>query len=459
MATDERLKTAGSLARDDCWRDLFPSVVDPTRRLDPKSITNGSLDWYSIGKEAGESGVDSKTVQTAVEDYYKAVSSADKAKRGNNERAEREKERWSRLNYKAILAEEQAVVKLLREETDERNSKSRISRLLTEAASLDTQVNACESRLDAISREDAAARIKGEASAANDAYLRRLKRVIGVTAAGDAAITIFLTSDYLVVGSFDTLVDAYGKGNWAELIIRSAGLLLLSFIPYVLSIAVKGMADHDKSGAARRKIEWISIILGGLFFGGAALSYFFDANSKPPLGWSIFASLSTLFSTISIFGLTTGLVVVGGLAAHYYFAGTQHAKLGLAESAAIRQRLLEQREQITKRQSAMKERRVAVLGEIQKKRSDLSDAIRKLAEANARLENQRSAAYTAASNGGSPPAMDVEEVQKGAAALALLGWLVGVTVRVRNSSPEQSAEYDRKRLSVERKIAGHSGHK
>src|SRR5438876_3093708 len=148
MATDEKTKSADPLARDDWWKDLFPSVVDPSRRLDPKSMANGSLDWYSVGKEAGEGGVDSKTVQTAVEDYYKAVSSVDKARRGKTTgRAQKEKERWSRLNYNAMLAEEQSEVKRLREETDEKNSKSQISTLIGEAASLDTRVNACESRL------------------------------------------------------------------------------------------------------------------------------------------------------------------------------------------------------------------------------------------------------------------------------------------------------------------------
>ena len=36
--------------------------------------------------------------------------------------------------------------------------------------------------------------------------------------------------------------------------------------------------------------------------------------------------------------------------------------------------------------------------------------------------------------------------------MALLGWLVGVSTRSKSSSSEQSADYERKRWSVERKI-------
>jgi len=38
--------------------------------------------------------------------------------------------------------------------------------------------------------------------------------------------------------------------------------------------------------------------------------------------------------------------------------------------------------------------------------------------------------------------------------MALLGWLVGVSARGKSSPSEQSADYDRKRWSVERKISG-----
>jgi len=432
MAIDETTRTADPLARDEWWKNPFP-VVESSRRFDPKQAANGSRDWYAIGKEAGESGVDSRTLQAAVEDYYKSASSADKAKRG------------ARLNYNVMLAQEQSEVKRLREENDPKNSKSRISTLLAETSSLDSRIITSEARLKAIGHEEASAAVRGEAATANSAYLRRLKRVIAITGAGDAAITIFLTSDYLGVGSFDTLVDASSKGKWAELIIRSGALLMLSLVPYVLSIAVKGVADQDKTGGARRKIEWITILLGVTFFGGAALS-------KPPLGWYTFSALSTLFSTVSIFGLTTGLVVTGGLAAHQYFLGTQQAKLASAQSTATRQRLLEQREQIARKQAAMKERRTEVLAEIQKKNRELSDAVRKLAEARARLETQRASAQVAAADG--QPQSDVKEMQRGAAALALLGWLVGVSTRGKSSSSEQSADYDRKRWSVERKISG-----
>jgi hypothetical protein len=455
MAMDDKTKTLDPLEQD-LWKNLFPSL-ESGRRIDPKTSSSGPVDWYAMGKEAGESGVDSKTVQTAVENYYKALSSADKAKRGKTNRsAQREKARWERMNQNSLLADEQSEVKRLREEVDEKNAKSPISVLLNEVSSVDTKLNACDSRLDSISREEAAAAIKGQAAMSNAAYLRRLKRVISITAAGDAAITIFLTSDYLTVGSFDTLVDAYGKGNYAELVIRSAGLLLLSCIPYVLSIAVKGMVDYDKTGAARKKIEWTSVVLGGLFFGGAALSYLFDALSKPPLGWSIVTSLSTLFSTTSIFGLTTGLVVVGGLAAHHYFNGIQQANIATAESNVITQKLLEQREQIAKKQSLLRERRNELLIEIRKKRAELLDAVRKLREARARIETQRSAAYAAVAEG--QPQLDIEEVQTGSAAMALLGWLVGVSSRVKTYNPDQLADYDRKRSVVERKIAGGNGH-
>jgi len=59
------------------------------------------------------------------------------------------------------------------------------------------------------------------------------------------------------------------------------------------------------------------------------------------------------------------------------------AKLAVAESEATRRRLLEQREQIARKQSAMKERRTEVLAEIQKKNRELSDAVRRLEEARA----------------------------------------------------------------------------
>ena len=451
MAIDETTRTADPLARDEWWKNPFPAV-ESSRRFDPKQAANGSRDWYAIGKEAGESGVDSRTLQAAVEDYYKSASSADKARRGKNGRAQKEKERWARLNYNVMLAQEQSEVKRLREENDPKKPKSRISTLLAEVSSLDSRIHTSETRLKAIGHEEASAAVRGEAATANAGYLRRLKRVIAITGAGDAAITIFLTSDYLGVGSFDTLADASSRGKWAELIIRSGGLFLLSLVPYVLSIAVKGVADQDKTGGARRKIEWISLLLGGAFFGGAALSYFFDSISKPPLGWYTFSALSTLFSTVSIFGLTTGLVVTGGLAAHQYFLGKQQAKLASAQSTATRQRLLEQREQIGRKQTAMKERRTEVLAELQKKNRELSDAVRKLAEARARLETQRASLQVAAADG--QPPLDVKELQRGAAAMALLGWLVGVSTRGKNSSSERSADYDRKRWAVERKISG-----
>ena len=451
MAIDETTRTADPLARDEWWKNPFPAV-ESSRRFDPKQAANGSRDWYAVGKEAGESGVDSRTLQAAVEDYYKSASSADKARRGKNGRAQKEKERWARLNYNVMLAQEQSEVKRLREENDPKNSKSRVSTLLAEASSLVSRIQTSETRLKAIGHEEASAAVRREAATANAGYLRRLKRVIAITAAGDAAITIFLTSDYLGVGSFETLVDASRSGKWVDLIVRSGGLFLLSLIPYVLSIAVKGIADQDKTGGARRKIEWTTLLLGGAFFGGAALSYFFDSISKPPLGWYTFSALSTLFSTVSIFGLTTGLVVTGGLAAHQYFMGTQQAKLAAAESEATRQRLLEQREQIARKQTAMKERRAEALAEIQKKSRELSDAVRRLGEARARLETQRAAVQVAAVDG--QPQLDAKEMQRGAAALALLGWLVGVSTRAKSSPSEQSANYDRKRWSVERKISG-----
>ena len=451
MAIDETTRTADPLARDEWWKNPFPAV-ESSRRFDPKQAANGSRDWYTVGKEAGESGVDSRTLQAAVEDYYKSASSADKARRGKNGRAQKEKERWARLNYNVMLAQEQSEVKRLREENDPKNSKSRVSTLLAEASSLVSRIQTSETRLKAIGHEEASAAVRREAATANAGYLRRLKRVIAITAAGDAAITIFLTSDYLGVGSFETLVDASRSSKWVELIVRSGGLFLLSLIPYVLSIAVKGIADQDKTGGARRKIEWTTLLLGGAFFGGAALSYFFDSISKPPLGWYTFSALSTLFSTVSIFGLTTGLVVTGGLAAHQYFMGTQQAKLAAAESEATRQRLLEQREQIARKQTAMKERRAEALAEIQKKSRELSDAVRRLGEARARLETQRAAVQVAAVDG--QPQLDAKEMQRGAAALALLGWLVGVSTRAKSSPSEQSANYDRKRWSVERKISG-----
>ena len=451
MAIDETTRTADPLARDEWWKNPFPAV-ESSRRFDPKQAANGSRDWYAVGKEAGESGVDSRTLQAAVEDFYKSASSADKARRGKNGRAQKEKERWARLNYNVMLAQEQSEVKRLREENDPKNSKSRVSTLLAEASSLVSRIQTSETRLKAIGHEEASAAVRREAATANAGYLRRLKRVIAITAAGDAAITIFLTSDYLGVGSFETLVDASRSGKWVDLIVRSGGLFLLSLIPYVLSIAVKGIADQDKTGGARRKIEWTTLLLGGAFFGGAALSYFFDSISKPPLGWYTFSALSTLFSTVSIFGLTTGLVVTGGLAAHQYFMGTQQAKLAAAESEATRQRLLEQREQIARKQTAMKERRAEALAEIQKKSRELSDAVRRLGEARARLETQRAAVQVAAVDG--QPQLDAKEMQRGAAALALLGWLVGVSTRAKSSPSEQSANYDRKRWSVERKISG-----
>src|ERR1051326_1939650 len=263
MAIDETTKTADPLARDAWWKNPFPAV-ESSRHLDPKQAANGSRDWDAIGKEAGEKGIDSKTVQAAVEDYHKSVSAAGKARRGKSGRAQNEKERWTRPNYNALLALEQSEVKRLREENDTKNSKSRISTLLAEGSSLDSQILASESRLEAIGREEASAAVLGD-TAANAAYLRRLKRVIAITAGGDAAITVFLTSDYFGVGSFDMLVDVYSKGKWAELIVRASALFLLSLIPYVLSIAVKGIADQDKTGGARKKIEWTSIVLGGVF--------------------------------------------------------------------------------------------------------------------------------------------------------------------------------------------------
>src|SRR5262249_11813815 len=153
-------------------------------------------------KEAGENGIDSKTVQAAVEDYHK--SAAGKSRRGKSSRTQNEKERWTRPNYNALLALEQSEVKRLREENDTKNSKSRISTLLAEGSSLDSQILASESRLEAIGREEASAAVLGD-TAANAAYLRRLKRVIAITAGGDAAITVFLASDYFGVGSFDML--------------------------------------------------------------------------------------------------------------------------------------------------------------------------------------------------------------------------------------------------------------
>src|SRR5947207_11218491 len=119
MAIDETTRTADPLARDEWWKNPFPAV-ESSRRLDSKQAANGSLDWYAIGKEAGESGVDSKTVQTAVEDYYRAISSSDKAKRGKNtSRVQKERTRWERVNQNALLAEEQSEVKRLKEEADE----------------------------------------------------------------------------------------------------------------------------------------------------------------------------------------------------------------------------------------------------------------------------------------------------------------------------------------------------
>jgi hypothetical protein len=430
-------------------------AINETKRTPHPLAGDEWRDWYAIGKEAGESGVDSRTLQATVEDYHKAVSSADKARRGKRGETQKEKERWARLSYNAMLAQEQSEVKRLREENDEKNPKSRISTLLAEASSLDSGVHASESRLQAIGREEASSAVRGEAATANAAYFRRLKRVITVAAGGDAAITIFLTSDYLGVGSFDALAEAYGRGKWMELIVRSCGLALLSLIPYVLSLSIKGVADQDKTGGARKKIERISIFLGGAFFAGAALSYFFDSISKPPLGWSTFSALSTLSSTVSIFGLTTGLVVTGGLAAHHYFLGTQQSKLAIAQSTATRRRLLEQREQIARKQTAMKERRTELLAEIQKKRRELSDAVRRLAEARALIETQQVSAQVAASD--VQPQLEVKEAQKGAAAMAMLGWLVGVSTRAKSSPPEQSADYDRKRRLVEQKISG-NGH-
>src|SRR5437773_5440910 len=102
MAIDETTRTADPLARDEWWKNPFP-VVESSRRFDPKQAANGSRDWYAIGKEAGESGVDSRTLQAAVEDYYKSASSADKAKREKSGRAQKEKERWARLNCNVML--------------------------------------------------------------------------------------------------------------------------------------------------------------------------------------------------------------------------------------------------------------------------------------------------------------------------------------------------------------------
>src|SRR3989442_1538524 len=111
MATDETTKPMNPNGRDDLWKNLFPPM-EPSRRVDAKPASSGTLDWYAIGKESGESGVDSKTVQMAVEDYYKALTSADKAKRGKTtSRAQREKARWERVNQNALLAEEQSEVK------------------------------------------------------------------------------------------------------------------------------------------------------------------------------------------------------------------------------------------------------------------------------------------------------------------------------------------------------------
>src|SRR6266567_7939880 len=165
MAIDETTRTADPLARDEWWKNPFP-------------------------------GVDSRTLQAAVEDYYKSASSADKARRGKNGRAQKEKERWARLNYNVMLAQEQSEVKRLREENDPKKPKSRISTLLAEVSSLDSRIHTSETRLKAIGHEEASAAVRGEAATANAGYLRRLKRVIAITGAGDAAITIFLTSDY-----------------------------------------------------------------------------------------------------------------------------------------------------------------------------------------------------------------------------------------------------------------------
>src|SRR5215467_3134034 len=110
MAMDETTRTADPLARDAWWKNPFPAV-ESSRHLDPKQAANGSRDWYAIGKEAGENGIDSKTVQAAVEDYHK--SAAGKARRGKSSRAQNEKERWTRPNYNALLALEQSEVKRL----------------------------------------------------------------------------------------------------------------------------------------------------------------------------------------------------------------------------------------------------------------------------------------------------------------------------------------------------------
>jgi hypothetical protein len=169
----------------------------------------------------------------------------------------------------------------------------------------------------------------------------------------------------------------------------------------------------------------------------------------------VLTAFSTFFSTTSIFGLTTGLVVVGGLAAHHYFAGTQQANIAVAESSVIRQKLLEQREQINRRMTTMRERRVEVMTDIKKKRTDLLDAVRRLAEARTRLELQRAAAYSAAVE--DHPELDIEEAKKGAAAAALLGWLVGVSSHAKTYNPDQMADYDRKRAIVEKKIAAGNG--
>jgi len=163
MAIDETTRTADPLARDEWWKNPFPAV-ESSRRFDPKQAANGSRDWYAVGKEAGESGVDSRTLQAAVEDYYKSASSADKAKRGKSGRAQKEKERWARLNYNVMLAQEQSEVKRLREENDPKNSKSRISTLLAETSSLDSRIITSEARLKAIGHEEASAAVRGEAA-------------------------------------------------------------------------------------------------------------------------------------------------------------------------------------------------------------------------------------------------------------------------------------------------------
>src|SRR5437773_10217208 len=135
MAIDETTRTADPRARDEWWKHPFPAG-ESSRRFDPKQAANGSRDWYAVGKEAGESGVDSRTLQAAVEDYYKSASSADKARRGKNGQAQKEKERWARLYYNVMLAQEQSEVKLLRDENDLNNSKSRISSLFYEESPL-----------------------------------------------------------------------------------------------------------------------------------------------------------------------------------------------------------------------------------------------------------------------------------------------------------------------------------